>query len=63
MCQGPRGRSPRRFPPDGQVAVFDGDYATTSVAMADYYPLQDCVDAAMAASFTTAGWCGGFRIS
>lgn len=35
--------------PGGQLAVLDGDYATTSVATGDHDPLQDCVDAAMAA--------------
>jgi SAM-dependent methyltransferase len=34
--------------PGGQLAVFDGDYATTSVAIADHDPLQDCVEAAVA---------------
>jgi ubiquinone/menaquinone biosynthesis C-methylase UbiE len=33
----------------GALAVFDGDYATTTVAIGDHDPLQACVDAAMAA--------------
>jgi ubiquinone/menaquinone biosynthesis C-methylase UbiE len=35
---------------DGCLAVFDGDYATTTVALADHDPLQACVDAMMANS-------------
>jgi ubiquinone/menaquinone biosynthesis C-methylase UbiE len=34
--------------PDGVVAVFDGDYATTTVALGDHDPLQVCVDMMMA---------------
>jgi SAM-dependent methyltransferase len=34
--------------PHGQVAVFDGDYATTTVALSDHDPLQACVDTMMA---------------
>jgi ubiquinone/menaquinone biosynthesis C-methylase UbiE len=33
----------------GTLAVFDGDYATTTVALGDHDPLQACADAAMAA--------------
>ncbi|MGZ8632304.1 MAG: methyltransferase domain-containing protein [Solirubrobacteraceae bacterium] len=33
----------------GALAVFDGDYATTTVAVGDHDPLQACADAAMAA--------------
>lgn len=36
----------------GCLAVFDGDYATTTVAVADHDPLQVCVDAMMANSVT-----------
>ena len=36
----------------GYVAVFDGDYATATVALADHDPLQVCVDAMMANSVT-----------
>lgn len=36
----------------GLLVVFDGDYATTTVALADYDPLQACVDAMMANSVT-----------
>ena len=35
--------------PGGWVAIFDGDYATTTVATGDHDPLQMCADAAMAA--------------
>ena len=31
--------------PRGWLAVFDGDYATTTVALGDFDPLQACVDA------------------
>ena len=31
--------------PDGWLAVFDGDYATTSAARGDFDPLQSCIDA------------------
>ena len=34
----------------GCLAVFDGDYATATVALADHDPLQVCVDAMMANS-------------
>jgi len=34
----------------GWLAVFDGDYATTTVALADHDPLQECVNAMMAIS-------------
>jgi ubiquinone/menaquinone biosynthesis C-methylase UbiE len=33
----------------GALAVFDGDYATTTVAVGDDDPLQACVDAALTA--------------
>ncbi|HST18061.1 MAG TPA: methyltransferase domain-containing protein [Gaiellaceae bacterium] len=33
---------------DGQLAVFDGDYATATLATGDHDPLQACADAAMA---------------
>lgn len=33
----------------GSLAIFDGDYATSTVALYDHDPLQACVDAAMAA--------------
>ena len=35
--------------PGGLLAVFDGDYATATVATGDHDPLQDCVEAAVAA--------------
>jgi SAM-dependent methyltransferase len=35
--------------PAGQVAVFDGDYATTTVAIGDADPLTICADAAIEA--------------
>jgi ubiquinone/menaquinone biosynthesis C-methylase UbiE len=36
----------------GCVALFDGDYATATVAVTDHDPLQACVDAMMANSVT-----------
>lgn len=33
--------------PSGWLGVFDGDYATTTVALGDHDPLQACVDAMM----------------
>jgi ubiquinone/menaquinone biosynthesis C-methylase UbiE len=36
--------------PSGLLAAFDGDYATTTVALRDNDPLQTCVDAMMANS-------------
>jgi SAM-dependent methyltransferase len=36
--------------PDGRLAAFDGDYATTTVALGDHDPLQVCADAMMAGS-------------
>jgi SAM-dependent methyltransferase len=33
--------------PSGWLAIFDGDYATTTVALGDHDPLQTCVDAMM----------------
>jgi ubiquinone/menaquinone biosynthesis C-methylase UbiE len=36
----------------GCLAVFDGDYSTTTVALGDHDPLQVCVDAMMANSVT-----------
>jgi ubiquinone/menaquinone biosynthesis C-methylase UbiE len=38
--------------PDGWLAVFDGDYATTTVALGDHDPLQACADAMVANSVT-----------
>ena len=35
--------------PGGALAVFDGDYVTTTVAIAEHDPLQACADAAVAA--------------
>ena len=35
--------------PGGWLAVFDGDYVTTTVAINEFDPLQCCADAAMAA--------------
>ena len=34
----------------GSLAAFDGDYATTTVALGDHDPLQACVDAMMSNS-------------
>jgi SAM-dependent methyltransferase len=36
--------------PLGRLAAFDGDYATTTVALGDHDPLQACVEATMASS-------------
>jgi ubiquinone/menaquinone biosynthesis C-methylase UbiE len=36
--------------PGGWLAAFDGDYATTTVALGDHDPLQACVEAMMANS-------------
>jgi ubiquinone/menaquinone biosynthesis C-methylase UbiE len=36
--------------PAGWLAVFDGDYASTTVALGDHDPLQACVDAMMTGS-------------
>lgn len=33
--------------PNGQLVIFDGDYATVSVAIGDFDPLQMCVDAVL----------------
>jgi hypothetical protein len=38
--------------PGGRLGIFDGDYATTTVALGDRDPLQLCVEAMMAASVT-----------
>jgi ubiquinone/menaquinone biosynthesis C-methylase UbiE len=39
------GEALRVLRPGGWLAVFDGDYATTTVAIGDFDPLQACVDA------------------
>jgi ubiquinone/menaquinone biosynthesis C-methylase UbiE len=36
--------------PAGWLGIFDGDYATTTVALGDHDPLQACVDAMLANS-------------
>jgi ubiquinone/menaquinone biosynthesis C-methylase UbiE len=46
------GEAFRVLRPGGYLAVFDGDYATATVALADHDPLQVCVDAMMANSVT-----------
>jgi SAM-dependent methyltransferase len=38
--------------PNGLLAAFDGDYATTTVALDEHDPLQVCVNAMMANSVT-----------
>lgn len=40
--------------PQAQLAVFDGNYSTTTVALGRHDPLQACVDAMMAGSVTDA---------
>jgi arsenite methyltransferase len=42
----------RVLQPSGRLGVFDGDYATTTVALGDHDPLQTCVDAMVASSVT-----------
>jgi ubiquinone/menaquinone biosynthesis C-methylase UbiE len=44
------GEAFRVLRPLGSLAAFDGDYATATVALGDYDPLQACVDAMMANS-------------
>jgi ubiquinone/menaquinone biosynthesis C-methylase UbiE len=46
------GEALRVLRPGGWVAIFDGDYATTTVALDEHDPLQACVDAMMASSVT-----------
>jgi ubiquinone/menaquinone biosynthesis C-methylase UbiE len=46
------GEAFRLLRPAGCLAVFDGDYATTTVALSDHDPLQACVEAMMANSVT-----------
>jgi ubiquinone/menaquinone biosynthesis C-methylase UbiE len=41
--------------PDGWIAVFEGDYTTTSVAIAEFDPLQPLVDA-MVTNFVHDPW-------
>jgi len=38
--------------PGARMAVFDGDYSTTTVALGEHDPLQECAAAMMAASVT-----------
>jgi SAM-dependent methyltransferase len=49
---GALGEAVRVLRPGGFLAAFDGDYATTTVALGDDDPLQACVDAMMASSVT-----------
>ena len=44
------GEAFRVLAPLGRLAVFDGDYATTTVAVGNHDPLQTCVEAMMAES-------------
>jgi ubiquinone/menaquinone biosynthesis C-methylase UbiE len=41
------GEALRVLRPGGWLAIFDGDYATTSFAIGNFDPLQCCADAAM----------------
>lgn len=43
--------------PLGWLAIFDGDYATITVAIGDHDPLQDCVDA-LGGTFLHNRWLG-----
>ncbi|HSL01439.1 MAG TPA: methyltransferase domain-containing protein [Rubrobacteraceae bacterium] len=43
--------------PQGYLAAFDGDYATTTVALGDHDPLQTCADSMMANSVNNR-WLG-----
>ena len=43
--------------PLGRLAIFDGDYATITVAIGDHDPLQDCVDA-LGSTFLHNRWLG-----
>ena len=43
--------------PLGWLAIFDGDYATITVAIGDHDPLQDCVDA-LGGTFVHDRWLG-----
>ena len=50
---GPEGALAQAFDllrPSGWLGIFDGDYATTTVALGDHDPLQACIDAMMANS-------------
>jgi ubiquinone/menaquinone biosynthesis C-methylase UbiE len=42
--------------PEGWLAAFDGDYATTTVALGDHDPLQACVEVMMANSVHDRLW-------
>jgi SAM-dependent methyltransferase len=46
------GEAFRVLRPGGLLAAFDGDYATTTVALDEHDPLQTCVNAMMAGSVT-----------
>jgi ubiquinone/menaquinone biosynthesis C-methylase UbiE len=48
-CERVLGEAHRVLRPDRKLAVFDGDYATTTVAVREGDPLQVCADGAIAA--------------
>lgn len=55
LCHVPRpelalAEAARVLRPEGWLAVFDGDYATTTCASGDHDPLQACADAFVATS-------------
>jgi ubiquinone/menaquinone biosynthesis C-methylase UbiE len=48
-CERAVAEAHRVLRPGGQLAVFDGDYATGTVALYEHDPLQACVEAALGA--------------
>jgi SAM-dependent methyltransferase len=48
--------------PNGWLAIFDGDYTTTTVAISDFDPLQPLVNAMVANFVHNPGWRDGADI-